>query len=451
MAKKITVPARPPKIKLIKEKKEKDGFEASRVFYWLECAFEYFISMLSSGAFLAKLTSEVGISDSVTAILTALTSLAGVFQLISIQLSRKLRAKAPVTAILFASQMLFAAMFMIPFLPIGKLGMTAIFFAVILLARILATIPSSLKVTWFMNLVPMKNRGMYTAINQIVSLASGAALSFVAGYMIDKFSAANDMQSAFIILSVTIFIFAVIHLALLLLSKEKPREAIENPPSLFGGIKELLHNKLYTRLVIVLLLEAIGNCVITPFLGTYQTKELGFSMTFISVITVVLSAAGMLANLFFGRISQSVRYRDLLKISYPIICVAYIINIFTAPQNGAALFIIYSIVLRIGSTATAVCQTNLVMEISPREQQVAAISLYSIISGLLSFFVTLAVSPFVDFMQSRGNQFLGMTVYAQQLLSALAAVFYLAGALVYFFIFIPAIDGKKPKKKKGTL
>ena len=60
-------------------------------------------------------------------------------------------------------------------------------------------------------------------------------------------------------------------------------------------------NKKYKKLLLVLLFAAVGNNVITPFLGTYQVNELGFSMTFISIITVVFSGVSMLFVLFFGK------------------------------------------------------------------------------------------------------------------------------------------------------
>ncbi len=429
--------------------KERDGYEASRVFYWIESAFEYFITILSSGAFLAKLTAEVGISDSVTAILTALTSFAGVAQLVSIRLSRRKSVKWPVTVICLISQLLFAAMYLIPFLSIGAGGMTALFFAAILAARVFYIIPSPLKTTWFMNLVPMQKRGMYTALNQIISLASGAVVSFVAGYMIDKFTEKGDIETAFIVLTVTIFIFAIVHFVLSMLAKEKPADDNSaSSASILDSLKRVTHNKRYMRLFAVMLLEALAAAVITPFLGTYQNSELGFSMTFISVITIIISVVGMASNFVFGRISQEVEYRTILKFSYPIMCLAYVVNIFTMPENGAVMFILYSVILRIGASATAVSQTNLILQISSREEQTAAISFFSIISGLLSFLVTMAISPFVDFMQARGNQLFGVTVYAQQILSAVAMLLYLAGALIYFFFFLPSVEERKKKKAK---
>ena len=54
---------------------EKDFYRFSRVMYILEAAFEYFISIFVSGAYFAKLTNALGLSDSMTGILSSLATL----------------------------------------------------------------------------------------------------------------------------------------------------------------------------------------------------------------------------------------------------------------------------------------------------------------------------------------------------------------------------------------
>ena len=51
--------------------------------------FEYLISILISGAYLAKLTTTIGITDGMTAVLSSIASLAAMFQAVSIFLVHK--------------------------------------------------------------------------------------------------------------------------------------------------------------------------------------------------------------------------------------------------------------------------------------------------------------------------------------------------------------------------
>ena len=66
---------------------KKDIYRSSRVCNIISAAVEYFISMLVIDSYLAKLTSDIGIPDSVTGILTSFVSLGFGFLYYSIDFS----------------------------------------------------------------------------------------------------------------------------------------------------------------------------------------------------------------------------------------------------------------------------------------------------------------------------------------------------------------------------
>lgn len=51
-------------------------YKRSRKAYTLQCAFEYFVAIMAGDAFLAKLLSAIGISDSLIGIISSFTTLA---------------------------------------------------------------------------------------------------------------------------------------------------------------------------------------------------------------------------------------------------------------------------------------------------------------------------------------------------------------------------------------
>ena len=87
--------------------KIKDGYEASRFLYILEAMFEHFIALLTSGAYIAKLSTSIGVSDGITGILTAFVSLGGTFQIIAIFLAQKRPVKRWVTFLHTLNQLAF--------------------------------------------------------------------------------------------------------------------------------------------------------------------------------------------------------------------------------------------------------------------------------------------------------------------------------------------------------
>ena len=58
--------------------------KTGRIMYIFEALFEYLISILVTGSFLATLTKQLNFSDSLTGILSSVISLGCLFQIISI-------------------------------------------------------------------------------------------------------------------------------------------------------------------------------------------------------------------------------------------------------------------------------------------------------------------------------------------------------------------------------
>ena len=75
-----------------------------------QCAFEYFISLLVTDAFLAKLLAYIGISDSLIGIISSFISMAFVIQLMSIFLMR-LKVSTKKLVMIFDTLSIFFFMF----------------------------------------------------------------------------------------------------------------------------------------------------------------------------------------------------------------------------------------------------------------------------------------------------------------------------------------------------
>ena len=68
-------------------------------------------------------------------------------------------------------------------------------------------------------------------------------------------------------------------------------------------------------------------------------------------------------------------------------------------------------------SASAVAQNNLIFDIVPEEQRTSALALRTIFTGLVSFTVTLSVTPLFERLQESRPIILGTELYAQQFLA----------------------------------
>ena len=131
---------------------QKDRYKKNRFLYILEAIFEDIITILVGGVYLAKATTAIGISDSLTGVLTSLTCLGCAFQLFAILLANKRRVKRCVTILHTLSQLLFSGMYFVPFFPFSKTQKTIFFMIFLLGGWIIHYIvyPSKSKLVYFL-------------------------------------------------------------------------------------------------------------------------------------------------------------------------------------------------------------------------------------------------------------------------------------------------------------
>ncbi|MBO5879008.1 MAG: MFS transporter [Clostridia bacterium] len=396
----------------IKEK-QRDVYKSSRIMFILEAAFEYFINILTGGAFLAKLTTTIGISDSMTAILSSAASLAAAFQLFAIFLSHRTPVKRWVFPINFCAQAMVSTLYVLPFFPLGS-ALPWIFFFLMLFSRAGVNMVAPAKSNWMFNLVDSKKRGEYVSRMNIASLAGGMIFTLAASTVIDKFEAAGNINGSFIVITVSICILTVIQLSCLLLAKEKPIE-IEKKESPFKCVGSLFKNKIYRRILTVNLLWSFANSITSPFLGTFQIKELGFSMTFISVVGVVLNLLQIGMAFFFGKLSTRRSYSSIWRLSYIFAALGFVCVALSTRQNGYVLFTGYRVMTVFYSAAISVSSSVLLFNSVPQAQRTAALAMSPVVTGLFSFFLTLIISPVFDFMQTLDLSLFGTQIYVQQI------------------------------------
>lgn len=250
----------------------KDRFYLSRILYIIEAAIEYFISILVTGAYLAKITAAIGLSDTLTGILTSFVSLGCGFQIIAIFLANKRPVKRWVTISHSINQLAFAFIYVVPFVKLSQTAKAVIFITFLLIGHVINNVVNSPKINWFMSLVDDHKRGRFTANKEMISLIGGMGFSFAMGAVIDNFEAAGNLSGAFIMCGVTVFSLMVLHSATLIFSKEKPVEEKEkiSTKTLIG---ELIKDKNLFKVILISVLWNVVMYAATPFYGSYQIKE----------------------------------------------------------------------------------------------------------------------------------------------------------------------------------
>lgn len=417
-----------------------DVYKKSRFLYILEAAFEYFISLLVSGAFLAKVTKEIGMNDTLTGILTSFVSLGCGFQVIAIFLANKRPVKRWVTILHSLNQLLFALIYLVPFINLTLTAKILLFIIFLLSGHIINNIVNSPKINWFMSLVDDNKRGRFTASKEMVSLISGTVFSFAMGSVVDHFELMGNLNGAFIVCGLCVFGLMLLHSATLIFSKEKPVETQEKIPTK-QLLKELIKDKNLFKIILVSVLWNVTSYVATPFYGSYQINELGFTMTFVTILSAVGAVVRAIFSRPMGKFADKHSFASMLNICFAIVLVAFAFNVFTIPQNGKVFYPIYLILHSIAMAGINSATINLIYDYVDKEKRIGALALKSTFAGFAGFFATLIVSPLVSFVQASGNSLWGISVYAQQVVSAISVVL-----LVLLILYLNLVVRKIKRK-----
>ena len=420
-------------------KKEKSSYAFSEKMYVIECAFAYFITIATSGAYLAKLTTTIGISDSMTAILSNINSLACIFQLLSIPLSHKKTLKGSVISTMLISHLLLGLLYLIPFFGSGITSV--LFFLCILFSCIFLQIGAPLKLAWFVSLPSPERKGSFQATVQMFSHATGLAFSFTASWLMDYFTESGQTEAMFITFTAIILTLSVLNFLTLFVSREKPRPPVPRR-SLLRDVKEILKQPGFPSYIIMNTLYVIALTTTSAFLGTYMIKELGLSMIKITVLNAINAVVAIFFLAFFGNFSRRHGLAKCIMTGFPLFAISYLFITFTSQSNGFVLMLLYYVINTLGSAGLVVGLEPILFDAVSEEYRVSALSLKNVIAGLAAFLGTLALTPLMNYIQSSGNSFLGIKIYAQQLFAIISCVLLFTSMLIFSFFIKKVKSGK---------
>lgn len=405
--------------------KNAPGYKRSRILYIIEAAVEYFISILMGNTYLARISLAIGLSDAQAAIMTSLTSFAFVFQILALFISNKHTTKHWVIPCHVINQLLFTFVYLVPVIELPSGTKPLLLIAPFIIGSLLHNIVQSPKLSWMMSFVDEHDRGSYTAVKEMVSLISGMIFTYIMGSVIDAYDAAGDSAGSFIACGITVFGMMIIHTLLLIGTKADHHDNTVVRVSLLKQVRGVITDKNILIVIPVAILYYIGTAVANPFYTTYTLNELDFSMSYIAILSAISAITRAVVSLPLGRFADRFSFSKMLTLCYGIKVVAYAVNIFTTPENGMVMYSIYTALAGVAMGGVSSGLVNLLYDHTPVEKRTGAYAIQNTVCGLISFFTTLAVSPFVDFMQANGNRLFGMTVYAQQVLSAVSTVIFI--------------------------
>lgn len=419
-----------------KQTKHKNQKYINQWAYNFEAGLEYFVSILITGAYLATLLSYNGVPDNVTGIITSLASFGFTAQAAAVLFIRpKTNGKKLVVTLHTLNQLMFALLYMTPFIKVSTSVKTVIFIIMFLGGHILSNMAMPFKLSWLNSYVDDDKRGDYTAKKEIMSLVGGIIFSYLMGGVSDYFKEIGKPDTAFMICGITVFVLCVLHTVSMLVVKDDEETAANVPVGKAYKFKDVLSstlfNKEYRKIIWLDCIWHMATGIISPFLGTYQINELGFSLTFVAFIAMIGSIARVMFSRFFGRYADRHSWAKMLTVVFFIGAIGYLFITFATPSTGKVMYPLFLILNGIYYAGSNSGIMNIAFDYTKHENRAAALGIKSAVGGLVGFLASLVGGEVVGLMQANGNKIFGVTIYAQQILSFVSFVVMLA---IVFYI-----------------
>lgn len=407
--------------------------------YIIEAALEYFVTIVVGGAYLAKITSAIGMSQGLTGILTSFISLGALFQIFALFFSGIKRPKKLIVTISSVSYLLFACLYLIPSVAVSTIFKHVVFILFLFVGFALYNLSHAPKIGWAMSFVHETERGVFTAKKEAVSLISGIVFSYLVSFVIDHYESINRLDVAFIISAISIFVITVGHSLSLILMQDREIPTISSEKISFSKtLKLILTNRSVLKVFVVAMLSNIVHCSIVGFFGTYAISEqvdngLGYSMLFISVVSMVACLLRAFVSRPCGKIADRYSFKVLCMFCYGIYAIAFIFAMFMSPNNSKVFYVIFYALQALANAGTNSGIINLLYEEVLPEQRMSAYAVQQAGAGVLGFLSAILSGLFVDYVHTKGGTLGGF--YAQQWLSMLGVILTLfIVCFVFFFM-----------------
>ena len=399
----------------------------------MQAAFEYFIAILVSDAYLAKLLTYIGLDDSLIGIIASLISAAFLFQLTAVFFVQRIKnVKRTVIIFNILGCLLFTGLYLIPFLP-GTAAFKSVLVIVCLLAAYFGNyFVASMLFKWANSFVDPRKRGEYSATKEMISLLSGMVFTLIVGMLIDRFEALDRLTAGFLFIAAAGLILSVCCFVCFLMIgndvKRAEQTANGSEPaarvqrhSLREVLANTLGNRSFVNVVILMSLWNVAQYLTVGFLGTFKTTDLLLSVGTVQLINIGSNLVRFCISKPFGRYSDKTSYARGMQLAMVISALGFLANVFTTKSTWWFI-IVYTVLHNASFAGTNQNSYNILYSYVDQDYFVEAMAIKNSIAGVIGFSASLVGAKILSAVQANGNMLFGISLYGQQLLSLLSCV-----------------------------
>lgn len=367
----------------------------------------YVIVSISAGSFLAGLLKYVGVPAEINGLILAIPVLAGFFQIIGAIVSQKLDSqKALVVTGIAIQRTCLSVIFIYPLI-FGTGVVSSILIIITYAAGFFAgTIAGPSAATWLVSLVPAHLRGKYFSMRERLSMLFVAGAMVTASLVLDKFEQLGNIVYGFAAIGFFLLIVSAVDVYHVARIHEPPSGLLKGRFSL-NSLLEPIKDKVFIKVIIVLILWQISAQVAIPFMGLYYIENIGISYTMIGVVALVVTLEKALIVNLWGKFADRTSWDHVLKYAVLIFAVSQIMQVFLTAGNYVWLYPLALIVGNISWSVLNIAFFNFQFHFINPAKSTFYIGVCGAMSCMAGFLAALAGSALLNFINRSGFAFSG--------------------------------------------
>ncbi|HEX5056398.1 MAG TPA: MFS transporter [Gammaproteobacteria bacterium] len=364
------------------------------------------MATLTGGAFLVALAMRMGASNFQIGLMAALPTLANVCQLLAIYLLHRFANRKAITVVCsLCSRLPLPLIGLLPILFPARTGV-AMLIALLFVHYFFGSISGTSWSSWMKDLVPKKILGAYfSARTRIVHMTS-LPLSLLTALTLDWLRNEHPEQVlvAYLCMFVSGGLAGLYGVRLLARTPEPLMQPMEH--RLFALLRQPLMDRNFRRLLVFNASWAFAINLAAPFFTVYMLEMLGQPLSWVIVLSIVSQISNILSIRIWGRYSDTLSNKTVLKTCGPIyLCCIFAWTFTTFPQKHAlTLPLLFVIHVFSGITLSGInlALTNIGFKLAPDKQHaVIFLSVKSLCNAFFAGIAPVIGGLYADFFSQR--------------------------------------------------
>ncbi len=349
--------------------------------------------VLTSGAFLTAFAVELGASNFIIAIIAAIGPLCQILQIPSIFLVEKYHyRKLIVFSCAVTARVLWIPLAFLPWF-ISPSKAIYVMLILILIMNLLGAPAACAWNSWIRSFVPEEMFSTIFAKRMAYAIGSGAVLSLIAGFLVDRIKILCLLQTTPYSISFLLgTAFGIIGLLFIARIPEPVRHIkSEGENKILKTLGKPFKNQQYKKLILFMGVWSFATNMALPFFVVYMIRYLNIDVFMIIILSVINQSTTFAFYGIWGRLSNKFSNKSCLAVSSTLFIIS--IGCWTMAEEHILIIpflIALHILMGIATAGFSLCSNNLMLKMSPKHDSTAYLAACSMTVGLSA-----AVAPII--------------------------------------------------------